>query len=128
MELGTIKERLKIEHYLTVGIDRAIISIRLVCHNCYLYNKPDEDVIYMTKQVENYFVDKLTKMQKSTGKNETSHGPNATNINRKSHPSHIPSRSTYTQSEVKCRICREDSSAKASFKLHTYISVSDKTD
>lgn len=60
MDLGTIKKRL--ENYWYYSAQECIHDFKLMFENCYMYNKPEEDVVYMAKTVEQLFDSKLLQM------------------------------------------------------------------
>lgn len=53
MDLGTVKRKLDNCEY-QMG-DEALTDIRLVFDNCFLYNKPQDDIYFMAKQLELVF-------------------------------------------------------------------------
>lgn len=57
MDFTTIKKRL--ENYWYYDAYECINDFKQVFVNCYMYNKPTEDVVMMAKQVEELFLDKL---------------------------------------------------------------------
>jgi len=57
MDFTTIKKRL--ENYWYYDAYECIEDFKTVFVNCYIYNKPTEDVVMMAKQVEDLFLDKL---------------------------------------------------------------------
>ncbi|CAF0807672.1 unnamed protein product [Rotaria sordida] len=60
MDLGTIKKRLDSNYYYSVK--ECITDINLMFSNCYLYNKPGEDVVVMGATLEKMFYEKLAEM------------------------------------------------------------------
>ncbi|CAF3000387.1 unnamed protein product [Rotaria sp. Silwood2] len=60
MDLGTIKKRLDANYYYSVK--ECITDVNLMFSNCYLYNKPGEDVVVMGATLENIFYEKLAEM------------------------------------------------------------------
>ena len=62
MDLGTVKRRLENSYYWSAL--ECIDDIKLVFENCYLYNKPGEDVVVMAQSLEKLFKEKLTEMPK----------------------------------------------------------------
>ena len=62
MDMGTIKKRL--ENCWYNSAEECIADFNLMFHNCYLYNKPEEDVVLMAKQIEELFKNKLAQMPK----------------------------------------------------------------
>lgn len=72
MDLGTIKKRLENNYYWKV--QEAIDDFQTMFDNCYVYNKPGEDVVVMAQALEKIFKGKLTSMPKEEIKIETSSG------------------------------------------------------
>ncbi|XP_070279368.1 bromodomain testis-specific protein-like isoform X1 [Myotis yumanensis] len=62
MDLSTIKKRLENKYY--VEASECIEDFRTMFSNCYLYNKPGDDVVLMVKALENLFKQKLLQMPK----------------------------------------------------------------
>lgn len=62
MDLNTIKKRL--ENYFYYSAEECINDFRLMFKNCYLYNKPDEDVVFMAKTIEDALNAKLKELPK----------------------------------------------------------------
>ena len=60
MDLGTIKKRLEHGWYQTSK--ECVDDINSMFSNCYIYNKPDEDIVHMAKEIEQAFLEKLAKM------------------------------------------------------------------
>ena len=60
MDLGTVKRRLDNNYYWCA--QECIDDIDQVFKNCYLYNKPNEDVTLMGNQVEKFFLSKLKSL------------------------------------------------------------------
>lgn len=60
MDLSTIKKRL--ENYWYYDAWECVDDYKTVFVNCYIYNKPTEDVVMMAKQVEQLFLDKLEEL------------------------------------------------------------------
>jgi hypothetical protein len=60
MDLGTINERLDNNYYWSG--QECIRDIDQVFANCYLYNKPDQDVVVMAKMVEQLYRTKVAGM------------------------------------------------------------------
>ncbi|KPM06423.1 Bromodomain-containing protein 2 [Sarcoptes scabiei] len=60
MDIGTIKKRLENDYYCSVA--ECINDLRLVFRNCYLYNKPEEDVVLMGKELEKFVFSKIALM------------------------------------------------------------------
>jgi hypothetical protein len=60
MDLGTIKKRLETNYYYSSK--ECITDVNLMFTNCYLYNKPGEDVVVMGSTLEKIFYEKLTEM------------------------------------------------------------------
>ncbi|XP_059558629.1 bromodomain testis-specific protein-like [Myotis daubentonii] len=62
MDLSTIKKRLENKYY--VEASECIEDFRTMFSNCYLYNKPGDDIVLMVKALENLFKQKLLQMPK----------------------------------------------------------------
>ncbi|CAF1932643.1 unnamed protein product [Rotaria magnacalcarata] len=60
MDLGTVKKRLETNYYYSVK--ECITDINMMFSNCYLYNKPGEDVVVMGATLEKIFYEKLAEM------------------------------------------------------------------
>ncbi|CAG2109239.1 unnamed protein product, partial [Medioppia subpectinata] len=62
MDLGTIKKRLENCYYYNAS--EAIEDFKTMFTNCYVYNKPGEDVVLMAQTLEKMFLQKLQDMPK----------------------------------------------------------------
>lgn len=62
MDLGTVKKRLESNYYWTA--DEAVQDLNTMFSNCYVYNKPGEDVVVMAQTLEKVFLQKLEGMPK----------------------------------------------------------------
>uniref|UniRef100_A0A336LYR9 CSON010958 protein n=1 Tax=Culicoides sonorensis TaxID=179676 RepID=A0A336LYR9_CULSO len=62
MDLGTIKKRLENNYYWTAK--EAIQDFNTMFSNCYVYNKPGEDVVVMAQALEKVFLSKVSAMPK----------------------------------------------------------------
>ncbi|KAH7984512.1 hypothetical protein HPB52_022150 [Rhipicephalus sanguineus] len=62
MDLGTIKKRL--EHCYYSSAQECIEDFKTMFTNCYVYNKPGEDVVLMAQALEKLFLTKITEMPK----------------------------------------------------------------
>ncbi|XP_035763327.1 bromodomain testis-specific protein isoform X2 [Neolamprologus brichardi] len=60
MDLGTIKKRLKNSYYWQ-AVD-CIEDFNTMFTNCYVYNQPGDDIVFMAKTLEKLFLQKLSKM------------------------------------------------------------------
>lgn len=60
MDFTTIKKRL--ENYWYYDAYECVADFKQVFVNCYIYNKPTEDVVMMARQVEQLFLDKLNDL------------------------------------------------------------------
>jgi len=60
MDLGTIRKRLDNNYYWCAR--ECIDDVHLMFNNCYLYNKPGEDVTVMAQSLEKFFLSKLKSM------------------------------------------------------------------
>jgi hypothetical protein len=57
MELGTIKKRLETNYYWSAK--ECIQAFNTMFTNCYVYNKPGEDVVVMAQTLEKLFLTKV---------------------------------------------------------------------
>eukprot|EP01088_Endostelium_zonatum_P001886 TRINITY_DN1226_c0_g1_i2.p1 TRINITY_DN1226_c0_g1~~TRINITY_DN1226_c0_g1_i2.p1 ORF type:complete len:635 (-),score=196.30 TRINITY_DN1226_c0_g1_i2:87-1991(-) len=62
MDLGTIKENLESGEYSNA--DEFADDVRLVWRNALTYNPPDSDVVFMTKQMSDFFEKKFAQTKK----------------------------------------------------------------
>ncbi|GIX87803.1 hypothetical protein CDAR_82812 [Caerostris darwini] len=62
MDLGTIKSRL--ENYYYYSSSECIQDCNTMFMNCYIYNKPGEDVVLMAQTLEKLFLTKIAGMPK----------------------------------------------------------------
>ncbi|XP_075158831.1 uncharacterized protein LOC142232018 isoform X2 [Haematobia irritans] len=62
MDLGTVKKRLENNYYWSAK--EAIQDFNTMFSNCYVYNKPGEDVVVMAQALEKVFLQKLEGMAK----------------------------------------------------------------
>jgi hypothetical protein len=60
MDLGTVKKKLEKKDYYSAK--ECIADFRLIFNNCYLYNRPQDDVVLMCQTVEKLFETKLKGM------------------------------------------------------------------
>lgn len=60
MDLGTVKKRLENKYYWSAK--DAIADVTTLFSNCYVYNKPGEDVVVMGQSLEKVFLSKLASM------------------------------------------------------------------
>ncbi|CAF0868296.1 unnamed protein product [Adineta steineri] len=60
MDLSTIKKRLETNYYYSSK--ECITDLNLMFTNCYLYNKPGEDVVVMGTALEKFLYEKLAEM------------------------------------------------------------------
>lgn len=60
MDLGTIKKRLESCWYYSAA--ECIDDFKTMFTNCYVYNKPGEDVVFMAQTLEKLFLTKITEM------------------------------------------------------------------
>ncbi|CAF4152988.1 unnamed protein product [Rotaria sp. Silwood2] len=60
MDLGTIKKRLETNYYYSAK--ECITDLNMMFTDCYLYNKPGEDVVIMGATLEKVFYEKLAEM------------------------------------------------------------------
>ncbi|XP_030378303.1 homeotic protein female sterile isoform X1 [Scaptodrosophila lebanonensis] len=62
MDMGTIKKRLENNYYWSAK--EAIHDFNTMFSNCYVYNKPGEDVVVMAQTLEKVFLQKIESMPK----------------------------------------------------------------
>ncbi|CAL8143578.1 unnamed protein product [Orchesella dallaii] len=62
MDLGTIKKRLENNFYWSAK--ECLNDFKTMFTNCYVYNKPGEDVVHMAKTLEKIFLTKVADMPK----------------------------------------------------------------
>lgn len=60
MDLGTIKTRLETQYYNSAK--ECIQDFNQMFTNCYIYNKPGEDVVLMAQALEKVFLSKVAQM------------------------------------------------------------------
>ncbi|NXI09455.1 BRDT protein, partial [Irena cyanogastra] len=60
MDLGTIKKRLE-HHYYTKAAE-CIEDFKTMFWNCYMYNKPGDDIVFMAEELEKVFMQKIAHM------------------------------------------------------------------
>jgi len=66
MDMGTIKK--KLEQNVYHSAKECVQDFRLMFGNCYLYNKPTDDIVMMCQTVEKAFEQKLQGMPKEVRK------------------------------------------------------------
>lgn len=62
MDMGTIKKRLENNYYWSAK--ETIQDFNTMFNNCYVYNKPGEDVVVMAQTLEKVFLQKIESMPK----------------------------------------------------------------
>ena len=60
MDLGTVKGKLEKNQYHSAK--DAVSDINQMFTNCYVYNKPGEDIVIMCQQIEKIFLTKMAGM------------------------------------------------------------------
>ncbi|XP_061882435.1 bromodomain-containing protein 4-like isoform X1 [Entelurus aequoreus] len=60
MDMGTIKKRL--ENHFYKNAQECIHDFNTMFTNCYIYNKPSDDIVLMAKALEKLFLQKITEM------------------------------------------------------------------
>ncbi|XP_068177120.1 bromodomain-containing protein 4-like isoform X2 [Antennarius striatus] len=60
MDMGTIKKRLESNYYWNA--QECIQDFNTMFTNCYIYNKPSDDIVLMARALEKLFLQKITKM------------------------------------------------------------------
>lgn len=59
MDLGTIKKRLESNYYYSA--QECIQDFNTMFTNCYVYNKPGEDVVIMAQTLEKLFLNRVIR-------------------------------------------------------------------
>ena len=62
MDLGTIRKRLDNNYYWSAK--ECLNDFKTMFTNCYVYNKPGEDVVFMAQALEKVFLTKVSDMAK----------------------------------------------------------------
>lgn len=62
MDLGTIKKRLQNKYY-SRALD-CLKDFNTMFANCYMYNRPGDDIVFMAQSLEKLFLQKISKMPK----------------------------------------------------------------
>ncbi|XP_056601408.1 bromodomain-containing protein 3b isoform X8 [Triplophysa dalaica] len=60
MDMGTIKKRLENNYYWTAG--ECMQDFNTMFTNCYIYNKPTDDIVLMAQALEKIFLQKVAQM------------------------------------------------------------------
>uniref|UniRef100_A0A3Q3D474 Bromodomain containing 4 n=1 Tax=Hippocampus comes TaxID=109280 RepID=A0A3Q3D474_HIPCM len=60
MDMGTIRKRLENHYYKNA--QECIHDFNTMFTNCYIYNKPSDDIVLMAKALEKLFLQKITQM------------------------------------------------------------------
>ncbi|NXQ29375.1 BRDT protein, partial [Alaudala cheleensis] len=60
MDLGTIKKRLEHNYYTRAA--ECIEDFKTMFWNCYMYNKPGDDIVFMAEELEKVFMKKIAHM------------------------------------------------------------------
>ncbi|NWU08934.1 BRDT protein, partial [Cephalopterus ornatus] len=60
MDLGTIKKRLEHNYYTKAA--ECIEDFKTMFLNCYMYNKPGDDIVFMAEELEKVFMKKMAQM------------------------------------------------------------------
>ncbi|MED6261095.1 Bromodomain-containing protein 2 [Characodon lateralis] len=60
MDMGTIKKRLENNFYQSAG--ECIQDFNTMFTNCYIYNKPTDDIVLMAQSLEKLFLQKVAQM------------------------------------------------------------------
>ncbi|KAJ8345301.1 hypothetical protein SKAU_G00294940 [Synaphobranchus kaupii] len=60
MDMGTIKKRLESSHYWNA--QECIHDFNTMFTNCYIYNKPGDDIVLMAEALEKMFLQKISEM------------------------------------------------------------------
>ncbi|CAH0747512.1 unnamed protein product [Diatraea saccharalis] len=95
MDLGTIKKRLESNYYYSA--QECIQDFNTMFTNCYVYNKPGEDVVIMAQTLEKLFLNRIATMEKEEKEIELpSKGPKGVAKKRTIVPGGTPSVGTPT--------------------------------
>ncbi|XP_029300505.1 bromodomain-containing protein 3a isoform X2 [Cottoperca gobio] len=87
MDLGTIKKRLENNYYSSAS--ECMQDFNTMFTNCYIYNKPTDDIVLMALAVEKVFLQKVSQMpqgeveivpQAAKGKGKKSNTPGGQNV------------------------------------------------
>ncbi|XP_059484589.1 bromodomain-containing protein 2 isoform X2 [Neocloeon triangulifer] len=81
MDMGTVKKRLENNYYYSAK--DCINDMNTMFTNCYVYNKPTEDVVLMAKTLEKVFLGKVSQMPKDEVELEV---PSSKNIKKPKPP------------------------------------------
>ncbi|NXL26748.1 BRDT protein, partial [Glaucidium brasilianum] len=60
MDLSTIKKRLEHNYYTKAA--ECIEDFKTMFLNCYIYNKPSDDIVFMAQELEKVFMQKISQM------------------------------------------------------------------
>ncbi|NXT79980.1 BRDT protein, partial [Zapornia atra] len=60
MDLSTIKKRLEHNYYTKAA--ECIEDLKTMFLNCYIYNKPGDDIVFMAQELEKVFMQKISQM------------------------------------------------------------------
>ncbi|NXB15642.1 BRDT protein, partial [Rhagologus leucostigma] len=94
MDLGTIKKRLEHNYYTKAA--ECIEDFKTMFWNCYMYNKPGDDIVFMAEELEKVFMQKIAHMppeerpvslnkgKRKGKKTEETHQPNPGTSNEQS--------------------------------------------
>ncbi|XP_052223772.1 bromodomain-containing protein 2-like isoform X3 [Dreissena polymorpha] len=81
MDLGTIRKRLETQYYHSAT--ECIQDFNQMFSNCYIYNKPGEDIVHMAQALEKLFLSKVAQMPA----NEEELAPSSKKLLKKKNPS-----------------------------------------
>ncbi|KAM4578569.1 bromodomain-containing protein 3-like isoform 4-T4 [Fundulus diaphanus] len=96
MDMGTIKKRLENNYYWSAS--EAMQDFNTMFTNCYIYNKPTDDIVLMAQALEKIFLQKVAQMPQEEvallppapkGKNKTKQ-PTATTVSQQAESSASP--------------------------------------
>ncbi len=79
MDLGTIKKRLELNYYHSAA--ECVNDFNTMFRNCYIYNKPGEDVVVMAQTLEKLFIQKVAQMPADEVNIESAAASSAKNVN-----------------------------------------------
>uniref|UniRef100_A0A663MHP6 Bromodomain testis-specific protein n=1 Tax=Athene cunicularia TaxID=194338 RepID=A0A663MHP6_ATHCN len=103
MDLSTIKKRLEHNYYTKAA--ECIEDFKTMFSNCYIYNKPSDDIVFMAQELEKVFMQKISQMppEETVAKN---------GVKRKADTT-TPTTSIFTASGESSATCNERKAAKA---------------
>nr|XP_019967392.1 PREDICTED: bromodomain-containing protein 3-like isoform X2 [Paralichthys olivaceus] len=97
MDMGTIKKRLENNYYWSAS--EAMQDFNTMFTNCYIYNKPTDDIVLMAQALEKIFLQKVAQMPQEEvallppapkGKNKSKQPATATTVSQQAESSASP--------------------------------------